>query len=154
MRAIFLQLFVAMLLTVGCAGQENDERITSTNDLDKTLLTYTGTNVMMQIMSGHTFLSKEHLNNRVPGASKDTHGAFQEMSFDVLDSGSPPAGTVPFPELKFPFSWTFHFVPDGDIGFTNHYTVLRVTNDSPWHLVRAWRTGPSGQIVKEWPIDK
>ena len=153
MRIALLILLVSTLLMAGCATEER-QPTTSTSELDQSFLRYTGTNVLFQIMSGGSYLTKEHENNRVPGAPKGTHGTMQVLDLYVQGSKGSVTDASPMPKLTFPFSWTYLFIPTGDEGFTNHYTIVRLTNDSPWHLVRAWRTGPSGQTVKEWLINQ
>jgi len=33
-----------------------------------------------------------------------------------------------------------------------HYTVTRASKHGPWQLKKAWRTGPNGQIIEEYPV--
>jgi Protein of unknown function (DUF2846) len=117
---------------------------------DEIWLGYTGTNVYIQILSGFAYLSDERTQNYLPGNPKDVHGTCETDLFTMSMLGKMESG----PELKFPFSWTYRVMLNGEEGYTNHYTVGRVTNDAPWHLEKAWQTGPGGKTVKEWPVEK
>ena len=82
-----------------------------------------------------------HQQSLLPGDSKDVHGE--------THSETDP---YPFPnEVTYPFSKTFHVSIKGET-FTNNYTVLRTTKDSPWQLQRAWRTDSHGHTIQDWLV--
>ena len=95
----------------------------------------------LEVVAAKNFIKSQHKLNLLPGDNKDTHGKFQAY------------GPQPLPhQVKYPFSCSFNFIPDGQESFTNHYTVGRANSDSVWQLQRAWQTGSDGQTLEEWPV--
>jgi Peptidase of plants and bacteria len=45
---------------------------------------------------------------------------------------------------------TFACTKDGDPS-TYHYIVVQESTDAPWRLQKAWRTGPDGRVIEEYP---
>ena len=79
--------------------------------------------------------------DRLPGISKNEHG-------------HATSGKVKFPdpnEGNYPVSQTFHIVKTGDSA-TNHYSIVRESENSDWQLQRAWRTDSAGRVIEEWPV--
>ena len=56
-----------------------------------------------------------------------------------------------FPDRAYPFSGTFVFTEKGQPS-TFHYAATKASGDSAWKLMKAWKSDPSGNIVKEYPI--
>jgi hypothetical protein len=50
-----------------------------------------------------------------------------------------------------PNSETYDFRKNGD-SFTCHYRVSRASKDSPWKLLKAWRTDQNDQTIQEYPV--
>jgi hypothetical protein len=85
---------------------------------------------------------REH--GRLPGIPKDSHGDFflNESGLSIYWVSQ---------KISYPCTLTFDAVMKGD-PLTNHYSVIRPTKDSRWHLQRAWQTDPEGNVLTEWPI--
>jgi hypothetical protein len=95
---------------------------------------------VVETKSAGEFVIDLHKQGLLPGDSKDSHG-------DIL---SPV--TLPLPKsVSYPFSNTFLIVFTGE-SYTNNYCVLRASKNAPWQLQKAWRTGPDGKTVAEWPV--
>lgn len=86
-------------------------------------------------------LASLKLKGQLPGWSKTEHG---RASFAVSNPGEsdPPV---------YPVSRTLLFSKKSD-GTTYNYTVKRLTEDGGWKLQRAWRVGPDGRLIEEYPV--
>ncbi len=85
----------------------------------------------------------------LPGLSKGDH-----VAFNLPESSIGPDGEF---QSKFDAGITYPLTVtvDADVngeGFLHHYQIKRISQDSPWHLKRAWRTDPAGSLVQEYPI--
>jgi len=52
----------------------------------------------------------------------------------------------------YPASRTFYVQKDGDDSIF-HYFVVRPSKDKPWYLQKAWRAGPGGSVLEEYPAE-
>lgn len=96
----------------------------------------------MESMSAGNFLLKLHGQSHLPGYPGDVQ---EQMRSERVP--------LPLPaQVTYPFSQTFLVYVPGQT-FTNHYTIERLTKDSPWQLRKAWRTDSAGHTVKEWAIE-
>ena len=86
------------------------------------------------------FLESLRDKGQLPGFSKDEPG---EISFEAseLECGSE----------AYRGSRAFSCTKDGDPS-TYHYIVIPQSKDGVWRLVRAWRTGPDGRVIEEYPV--
>jgi hypothetical protein len=50
----------------------------------------------------------------------------------------------------YPVSRTFHIQKDDSSDY--HYTVVRDSESSPWHLQKGWRTDGEGKTIENYPI--
>jgi len=97
--------------------------------------------VVIETMSAGEFLRQLNKQSLLPGSDKDMIGELNSEK-----------EKYPLPnEVVYPFSRTFQATYKGQV-FTNNYTVIRESGDSPWRLKRAWQTDSSGLIVEEWPV--
>jgi hypothetical protein len=85
------------------------------------------------------FLTALKAKGQLLGWPKDAHG---HISVKVADAASLDT---------FPVSLTFDAKKPGDVS-DYHYTVVQAAKDSPWKLIRAWRTNPAGNIAEEYSV--
>lgn len=81
------------------------------------------------------FLGALGQKGELPGWSKD-------IWFDLIPDGW---------SVHFPVSRTFHGHKIGDQALY-HYTIVRESQDRSWKMQRAWRTGPDGRVIEEYPV--
>jgi hypothetical protein len=55
-------------------------------------------------------------------------------------------------ETNYPMSRTFNLRMKNHDPFVNHYTVVKISDSSPWQLKKAWRTDAKGKTVTVYPI--
>jgi len=86
------------------------------------------------------FLENLGKNGRLPGFSKDE-----------VSEISPGTSDWECLSEAYPGSRTFTCTKKDDPS-AYHYIVVRESNDVPWKLQRAWRTGPDGRVIEEYPL--
>ncbi len=87
------------------------------------------------------FLNSLDERGELPGILKGDHeGASltMEMSQQAFSSA-------------YPISRTFYLSKRSDLSLY-YYLVFRASEDSAWKLQKAWRTGPDGRVIKEYPV--
>ena len=82
--------------------------------------------------TGLEFMEDLEKKDQLPGWTKEDHGrlAYSGQDYNAL---------------------TFTIVKNDD-SFIYHYTIARVSKDSPWKLQKAWKTAQNGETIQEFPI--
>jgi hypothetical protein len=79
---------------------------------------------------------------KLPGVAKDEKGTY------------PPSSWMKAQPEDYPVSRTFEFKKYGADLSTYHYTVVKPSTNSGWHLRKAWRTDKNGRLVEEYPVQQ
>jgi hypothetical protein len=98
------------------------------------------------VAKAEEFLLDLKHQGRLPGISKESHG---DMTADLSFEDASNA----LERVRYPLSLIVNVVPSSD-SLTNHYTVLKPSENSAWQLQRAWRTDSKGRVIMEWPINQ
>lgn len=85
------------------------------------------------------FLTGLQKKGQLPGILSGEHG---QISFGIPEEGYSAA---------YPASLTLFGRKTGDSS-TYNYTVVRSSKESGWKLQKAWRTGPDGSVIEEYPV--
>ncbi len=94
------------------------------------------------------FLAQLLESGRLPGAENAEKGAMlSPASADTLL----PNVYTPQP-TNYPLSRTFNGQRKLGGPWENHYTVVKLSADSPWQIKRAWRTEAQGNTVEEYRV--
>ncbi len=94
------------------------------------------------------FLAQLLESGRLPGAENAEKGAMlSPASADTLL----PNVYTPQP-TNYPLFRTFNGQRKLGGPWENHYTVVKMSADSPWQLQEAWRTDAQGKTVEEYSI--
>lgn len=96
---------------------------------------------MRSTLDAGQFLARLLASGHLPGAEDAEKGAML----------SPASVYAPEP-TNYPMSRTFNGQRKLGGPWENHYTVVKMSADSPWHLQKAWRTDAQGDIVEEYPV--
>ncbi len=100
------------------------------------------------------FLETLRGDGRLPGTSRDGVEpiyleAYSNFPSHPADSRNPDYVKEYFNSPHQTVTFNLQNEADGSI---RHYTIFRVTPDNPWELSKAWRTGPDGKTVEEFPV--
>ncbi len=87
------------------------------------------------------FLLQLRESGRLPGAENAELGA---------TLGSPSATTSQ--STTYPLTRTLVGQRTLDGPWENHYTVIKISSNSPWQLERAWRTDAQGNTAEEYRV--
>lgn len=96
---------------------------------------------MKSTLEAGDFLARLLESGRLPGAENAEKGAML----------GPASVYTPQP-TNYPMSRTFVGQRRLDGPWENHYTVVKMSADSPWQLQKAWRTDAQGKIVEEYSV--
>ena len=77
---------------------------------------------------------------QLPGSSKDEP---REISFEASERECDSE--------TYRVSPTFSWTKKGDPS-TYHYIVVQESTNDPWRLRKAWRTGPDGRVIEQYPV--
>ena len=103
---------------------------------------------MKSTLEAGDFLVRLLESRRLPGAENAEKGAMlSPASADTLL----PNVYTPQP-TNYPMSRTFNGQRRLSGPWENHYTVVKMSADSPWQLQKAWRTDAQGNTVEEYPV--
>ncbi|MGH7939551.1 MAG: hypothetical protein ACREFR_00580, partial [Limisphaerales bacterium] len=95
---------------------------------------------LRELRAAAKFLTELGRSGRLPGI-------FAHHGHEQVTTGTLPSNK----EVEYPFLVTFHVNEVGETS-SNHYTLEQAMKDAPWQLDKAWRTGPQGHAITEWPV--
>jgi len=103
---------------------------------------------MRSTLDAGEFLARLLDSGRLPGAENFERGAMlSPASAETLL----PNVYTPQP-TNYPLSRTFNGQRKLGGAWENHYTVVKMSADSPWQIKRAWRTDAQGNTVEEYQV--
>lgn len=96
---------------------------------------------MHSTLEAGQFLTQLLASGRLPGAENAEKGAML----------GPASVYTPQP-TNYPMSRTFNGQRTYGGPWENHYTVVKMSADSPWQLQKAWRTDAQSKTVEEYSV--